>query len=150
MTLLSDHFSLEELTFSQIASRSGLDNTPTPAQIANLTRLCETVLEPARVLLGVPLHIDSGFRSASLNVKVGGARNSAHMEGLAADFKVTGIPLAVAFDQLRRSTRIPFAQCIFECTAWIHISIAPEGQLPQRDVLMATGRPGAWKYERVT
>jgi len=146
---LSDHFSLEELTFSQIAARSGLDNTPTPAQIANLTRLCETVLEPARVLLGLPLHIDSGFRSATLNVKVGGSRSSAHMEGLAADFKV-GMPLAVAFDQLRRSTRIPFHQCIFECAAWIHISIAPDGQLPQRDVLTATGKPGSWKYERVT
>lgn len=149
MTLLSDHFSLEEMVFSQIAARSGLDNTPTPAQIANLTRLCETVLEPTRVLLGLPLHIDSGFRSAALNLKVGGARSSAHMEGLAADFKV-GMPLTTAFDQLRRSASIPYDQCIFECAAWIHISIAPSGQLPRREALTAAGRPGSWKYERVT
>jgi len=146
---LSDHFSLEELTFSQIAARSGLDNTPTPAQIANLTRLCETVLEPARVLLGLPLHIDSGFRSATLNVKVGGARSSAHMDGRAADFKV-GMPLAVAFDQLRRSTSIPYDQILLECASWIHIAITPDGQLPRREAFTAAGRPGSWKYERVT
>src|SRR6266581_1329607 len=63
---LSEHFSLDELTFSQIALRHGIDNTPDDAEIANLIELCTTLLEPCRGILGAPLYIDSGFRFAPL------------------------------------------------------------------------------------
>ena len=49
---LTPNFSLDELTFSSTALRHGLDNTPDDAQVAALHRLCETLLEPARALLG--------------------------------------------------------------------------------------------------
>src|SRR5207245_2687878 len=94
MTQLSEHFSLEELTFSQIAARTGVNNDPSanPIIMANLTRLCETLLEPARLILGVPLHIDSGYRSRFVNDQVGGATNSAHIDGRAADLIPIGLP----------------------------------------------------------
>ena len=64
---LSPFFSLDEMTRSQTALRLGLDNTPPAEAIAELRRLCANLLEPARLLLGVPLHVDSGFRCSALN-----------------------------------------------------------------------------------
>ena len=149
MTQLTEHFSLEELTFSQVASRQGIDNKPTPEVVTNLTRLATTLLEPARALIDTPTHVDSGYRSPLVNAAVGGARDSAHMDGRAADTVFLGVPLQQAFDTLR-ATSLPFDQIIFECQAWIHLSIAPEGQEPRRQALTATGHPGAWHYELVT
>ena len=80
---LSEHFTLEELIFSQTAMRKGIDNTPAPDIVRNLRRLAGA-LEDVRALLGAPVVISSGFRGEALNRAVGGARNSAHMRGLAA------------------------------------------------------------------
>jgi len=143
---LSQHFSLEELTFSQVAARTGIDNTPSDEVVANLTRLCNLLLEPARAMLEVPVHVDSGYRSTVVNAAVGGARDSAHMSGRAADTVFLGIPLEEAFDKLRASD-LPFDQIIFECRAWIHLAIAPEGVQPRREALTATGHAGAWHYQ---
>jgi uncharacterized protein YcbK (DUF882 family) len=38
-----------------------------------------------------PITINSGYRSRELNRKVGGASNSYHMKGMAADFTIRGI-----------------------------------------------------------
>lgn len=151
MTQLSPNFSLEELTRSQVASRNGFDNTPDPDVLANLTRLCETLLEPARIVLAthfgreVPLHVDSGYRSPVLNEIIGGAQNSAHCEGRAADVVPVGISLMDAFHTLMQST-LPLDQLIFECQSWIHMAIAAPGVTPRREFLLASGHPGAWTY----
>lgn len=148
MTPITQHFSLEELTRSELASRRGLNNTPGPAEQANLERLAETLLEPARWLLGVPLRINSGYRSDIVNAIVGGARNSAHMDGRAADLVPAGLDLRAAFDQLRASG-LPFDQIILECNAWIHLAVARDGEAPRRQALLASGGPGAWHYTEV-
>lgn len=145
---LSEHFTLAELTFSQRAARSGIDNTPDTEHIANLRHLCEDLLEPARAVLGVPLHIDSGYRSLLVNTAVGGDVASAHMDGRAADCIPIGMDLQQAFDLLRRSA-LPYDRIIFECRAWIHIGMAHLGQQPRRIAETATGRPGVWQYQLV-
>jgi zinc D-Ala-D-Ala carboxypeptidase len=136
---LSEHFSLEELTASEIALRRGLNNTPYPKQVENLRRLCETVLEPVRALLGVPLHINSGFRSAAVNYAVGGAANSAHLEGRAADWVPVGMELEEAFKRLLAQKELPYDQVIreFPPGGWIHTAVAVEGQPVRREVLVA-------------
>jgi len=149
MTNLSEHFTLEELTFSEIALRKGLINIPSPVQIENLKRLATTALEPARLLLGVPIHSNSGYRSLTVNSAVGGAPDSAHVDGRADDMVPIDVPLRNAFDALRTSP-IPYDQIIFECQAWIHIAIAPLGKEPRREALTATGHAGAWHYQRVS
>ena len=63
---LSPHFSLEELTHSDIATRLGIDNTPTVEIINNLTFLAGE-LEYVRDILGNPMLISSGYRSYVLN-----------------------------------------------------------------------------------
>ena len=42
---LSDHFSLEELTVSEIGKRFNIDNTPNESVIANLKRLAQLLEE---------------------------------------------------------------------------------------------------------
>jgi zinc D-Ala-D-Ala carboxypeptidase len=145
---LSPHFTLEEMVFSEIALRKGLDNVPSMTQAACLATLCHTLLEPARELLGAPLRIHSGYRSPAVNEAVGGAATSAHMDGRAADFVPVDLPLLNAFHALRTS-QLPYSQIIFECASWIHIAIATPGIKPAREALTATGRPGNWRYERV-
>jgi Peptidase M15 len=83
---ISEHFTLEELSFSEAAARLGLDNTPIPIVITNLG-LVATVMERIRTLLGDrPIVVHSGYRSAEVNQAVGGVVTSAHCHGLACDF----------------------------------------------------------------
>ena len=42
-------------------------------------------LEQVRILYGKPITITSGYRCPSHNVRIGGATNSSHLAGLAAD-----------------------------------------------------------------
>jgi len=146
---LSPSFTLDQMTHSDTALRKGIDNTPNAGEITNLTKLCETLLEPVQQLIGVPLVINSGYRSPTLNQAVGGATGSAHMDGRACDFKLgKGMDLQTAFDQLRRSS-LPYDQIIFECKAWIHIAIPKVGVGPRRQAMTATGTPGKWAYMQV-
>jgi zinc D-Ala-D-Ala carboxypeptidase len=147
-TRLSPNFTLAELTFSEVALRLGFDNEPPAALIPNLQRLCQMILEPARTLLNVPLHVNSGYRSHELNAAIGGATDSAHMYCRAADILPIGMPLLEAFEKLRTSA-IAYDQIIVECGAWIHIAIAMEDAAPRRQALTASGRPGNWHYEAV-
>jgi len=149
MTPLSPHFSLEELTFSQIALRRGIINTPNEAQIGALTRLCVTLLEPARTLLGVHLHVDSGFRNPEVNRLVGStAPHSAHLDGRGADIIPIGMDLHDAFALVRASS-LPFDQLIIECNAWLHLAIADTDEPTRRDCLTCTGTPGHWTYTHI-
>lgn len=150
MTQLSEHFTLEEMVFSSTALRHNLDNTPNEEQTAALTRLCQTLLEPARELLGsVPFHVDSGFRCRELNALVRGIPTSAHLDGRAADIIPTGLDLHLCFDELRKSA-LPYDQIIFECAAWIHLAVARDGEQPRREALMAVrDAAGRFSYQRV-
>jgi len=143
---ISAHFSLDELTFSQTAARKGIDNTPPPEAIEELQRLCSVILEPLRSMVNCAIHIDSGYRSPQLNAAVGGAQDSAHMSGRAADIVLIGLDLRTAFGIVRDSA-LPFDQVIIECNAWIHVSIAPSGTAPRKEALLASGYPGNWHYE---
>ncbi len=55
------------------------------------------LLQKIRDYFQAPVTINSGYRTAAYNAKIGGAKNSQHMLGMAADIVVTGItPIAVA------------------------------------------------------
>lgn len=141
--LLSPHFRLSELTLSQKAVRLALDNTPSAAQLANLERLCTTLLEPMRLALDSPIVISSGFRSRLVNTAVGGSKTSDHLDGRAADLIVPGFAHGDVLALARAVAKmdLPFAQLIYEGT-WLHISIAREGAVASHEVLTARFRPG--------
>lgn len=121
---LSEHFTFEELTFSSTAVRRNIDNEPNLIVTGHL-RTTAAGLERVRVILGAPLHIDSGYRSPALNTAVGGVSNSAHLSGFAADFvcPAFGNPLAIVH-RLQTEAGLEFDQLIQEGT-WVHISFAP-------------------------
>lgn len=127
---MTPHFTIAELTRSQKAIDLGILNVPTVVQRANLQMLAET-LEEIRELLGHPIKLSSAFRSKELNAAVGGAKASAHMEGLAADFTCPdfGTPLQVA--EAIAASGIKFDQCIHEYGRWVHLGIGGQerGQL---------------------
>jgi hypothetical protein len=134
---LTDHFTLDELTASDVARTRHIDNTPSAATVENLRRLAQT-LEQARVLLGgKPMQITSGYRCPALNRAVGGVASSAHLAGLAADFVCPkfGAPLDVV--RKLAASNLAFDQLIHEGGRWVHIGLAADGVKPRRQVLTA-------------
>ncbi len=138
---LTEHFSLEELTFSSTAQRLGIDNTPDAGTVTRLTVLANG-LEIVRSLLKAPMHIDSGYRCQELNKAVGGVANSAHLEGYAADFicPAFGTPTEIA--KAIVGSGMLFDQCIQEGT-WVHISFDP---CARRQAMTATFGPHGATY----
>lgn len=90
------NFTIGELIQSSTACRLGIDNNPTPTVRVHLTETI-TLLESIRAeweeycaehSLGTPaIRVSSGYRSPELNKAVGGVKNSAHVEGYAADLQ---------------------------------------------------------------
>jgi len=138
---ISEHFTLEELSFSEAAARLGLDNTPIPIVITNLGRVA-AVMERIRTLLGDrPIVVHSGYRSVEVNRAVGGVVTSAHCRGLACDFVCSafGTPAEVALAILKSD--IEYDQLILEY-GWVHVGLAQEGLLCRREALTKRS-PGA-------
>ena len=125
MTQISKNFTLEELTRSDTATRLGIDEQFAPSQeiIANLTALCENVLEPLLEKLGKAIHITSGYRCERVNKAIGGAKTSQHVQGEAADFHVDGMSVNELY-QFVKETDIKYSQLIneFSPTGWVHCS----------------------------
>lgn len=145
MTQLSDHFSVRELTFSETAARMGHEVEPSPAQLANLKRLCVELLEPIRTQLGRPIVVSSGLRPPWLNVLVGGSMTSAHMDGLAADINAVGMsPSALA--RWIKNQGFAVDQVIEEFGRWVHVSVNPTGVKPRNQYLTASKVSGETVY----
>lgn len=134
------HFTEEELKRTD----TGLPNEPDNIQWANLVRLVADALEPMREIVG-PLRVNSAFRSRAVNARIGGAKNSQHMLGQAADVVPLKAGLERAFQDVKASS-IPYDQLIIEPT-WIHISIAAFGSKPRRQTLRAHREGGRMVYE---
>ena len=141
-TWLTNNFRLAELT----RTSCGLPNVPNQAQTDNLKHLATNYLQPLRDRYG-PIRINSGFRTPEVNKAVGGAKNSAHMQGNAADIYVPSALLAclyvsffheryvkegIGYDQLivsyRRSTG----------NWWLHLGIASQSSYNRMQVKFLT------------
>ena len=127
---LSLHFSLAQLTYSEVAEKMGIDNSPAPDIVENLKRLASE-LERVQALLGAPLDISSGYRCAALNAAVGGSDTSQHVRGLAADFACPGFGTPLDVARAMRQSDMDFDQCILEYGRWVHLSFsdAPRGRV---------------------
>jgi zinc D-Ala-D-Ala carboxypeptidase len=143
--ILTPHFTYEELIASDFATRRGIDNKPPANVLPNLMRLAQ-LLEKVRMLVGVPIRVNSGYRSPALNRAVNGSTLSAHCDGRAADFVVPdyGTPRAVA-ERIARSD-VPFDQLILEGEAWVHIGIARFEVQPRLQILTAQFNGGPATY----
>ena len=90
---MTKHFKKEELArcFRENGSRcrecplrQSANKLPDGVE-GNLEALVANVLEPARLRLGKPIVVNSGYRCCIHNSRVGGVANSQHMKGEAAD-----------------------------------------------------------------
>jgi uncharacterized protein YcbK (DUF882 family) len=80
---LTDNFSLQEF--------QSKDGAPFPNEVVtNLITLAKQ-LQVLRDHLGKPITITSGYRSKEHNMKIGGALDSFHVRGMAADIQVAGM-----------------------------------------------------------
>ena len=79
------YFCVEEMISSATARREGIDNRPTESAYHLLHVLVDQLLDPIREAWGGPIVVSSGYRCKKLNTLVGGAKNSHHMLGCAAD-----------------------------------------------------------------
>lgn len=131
---LSEHFTLEEFLVSQEGTRHGIINTPSASALVNLGRLAES-LELCRIILGHPIHINSGYRNPTLNRLVGGAHDSAHMYGMAADIICPKFGNALEVCRAIAGHGIDFDQIIFEFGAWCHFAIGDAGASPRKELL---------------
>ena len=86
------YFTISELTASATALREGIDNRPPKCAYHLLHVLVDQLLDPIREAWGEPIVVSSGYRCKELNTLVGGAKNSHHLLGCAADI-IGGLPL---------------------------------------------------------
>lgn len=112
-----------------------IDNSPSAEIVSNLRVLAQG-LERVRVALqGRPIHVNSGYRCVALNKKIGGAKNSRHMSGLAADIICPsfGSPLEVC--RAIGDAGLAPDQIIHEFGQWCHVSFAAPGSSPRGELL---------------
>lgn len=144
---LSPNFYLAEFTTSQAAERAGLDNDPGPTEIANLQALVNNVLQPLRDAMGEPLIVSSGYRSPQVNELIGGAMESQHLAGEAADIQIFGIDNR-DLAQYIIDLGLPFDQLILEYyspqkgpnSGWVHVSHRASGG-NRKSILRAIANP---------
>lgn len=115
------NFSMSELIRSDVASKNGINNTPSSSSLDNLFDLIVYCLQPVRNVIDKPMIITSGYRCTKLNKLVGGTKNSHHLIGCAADFIVTGLKPSEIINTILKSD-IRFNQLINEYDKWVHIS----------------------------
>ena len=115
------YFTLTELIRSSTAIRHGIDNTPDAETIKRLEALVENVLDPLREAYGKPITVTSGYRCPRLNRAVGGAANSQHIKGEAADITAGSPSENLYIYNLLKN--LPIDQAINERKgSWIHVS----------------------------
>lgn len=137
-TKVTDHFSLEELI------PDGMNPAEIPVSVrANLVTLAESILEPARVGLGLPFIVSGrGYRPPARNQRVGGVSTSDHMTGCAVDFHAAATSMKPwdettrdAFDWIRIHLDGRFGQLIWEDQRghfglpgklWVHVALRTE------------------------
>ena len=120
---LSNNFDLAEFVKSDIATRMGIDNTPTFQEVENIARLVVNVLQPLRNAYGKPITVNSGYRCPALNKAVGGSTTSSHMKGEAADITAGSKEENKVLFELVKKLNLSFDQLIDEKDfSWVHVS----------------------------
>ena len=126
---LSEHFTLGEMT---VSNHKEVYNIPSHEAIANLANLSKW-LEVLRERAGTPIIINSGYRSPQLNRKIGGAANSNHLTGCAADIRTSGMEQAICYAAIlinyAKESQQDFDEMLIERNRygaiWLHFAVRP-------------------------
>ena len=149
MEHVTNHFTTDELEFSEKAVRLGLDNTCPPEYYANRLNLAEH-LELIRNHFDRPVRVISGYRNDVVNKAVGGSKTSAHRTTSAADIRVPGVPVLDVCQWCADNIE-DYDQIINEFpesgNGWMHLGFT--NGTPRRQLLTAVKRMVNGKLETV-
>lgn len=140
---IADHFTLRELTRSQIAQRDHIDNAfAERSHLEAAVHLAREVMQPIRDAFG-PLTPNSVYRGQALeralkNKPAGWISRSQHARGEACDLEVASLSTLEFAEWVAKN--LDYDQLICECynpaagldSGWVHISLAPPGK-PNRN-----------------
>ena len=118
---LSEHFMLSEFC----NWKKYPENNPTVQQISNMIYGCRNLLEPARQAIGCPIIINSGFRNTDVNRRVGGVKNSQHLQGCAADIRPKDSSQFQRLVDFLKAHKL--TDQLLTGNGWLHISWKPFG-----------------------
>lgn len=110
---LSPHFSRHEFACKDGCGRDTMDYETL------------TVIEDVRSHFGVSTTVNSGYRCAAHNKAVGGASNSQHLYGRAADIVVSGVAPSKVYDYL--SKKYPNKYGVGKYSTFTHIDTRTNG-----------------------
>jgi len=126
---ISEHISYKEVIYSQTAIRNNIDNDPNIDQLKRIQLAAENIFEPLREWVAGPVKINSCFRSAELNKRIGGAQSSQHCanNGAAFDLDDTYGHKTNAEMFYHIKDNLDFDQLIWEFGTdknpnWVHVS----------------------------
>lgn len=128
MTQITEHFTLSEVTFSETATRLGIDNSLPPKLMPNVQATAQMMELIRQHLGGVPVRVSSWYRCVSLNRRLGSSDSSDHTLGFAVDFRADGFgpPLRVAHALAASVDSLGIGQLIAEFASsgggWVHVS----------------------------
>ncbi len=149
---ISKHISYKEAVKSRTATINGIDNHPDQEQLERMKNVAEKVFEPLREHFGVPIVINSFFRSEELNRRIGGATRSSHMTGEAIDIDDTmgGVTNSEMFHWIKDN--LVFEKMIWEygndeSPNWIHVSLSMDGE-NKNQLLRARRDEGKTHYDQ--
>jgi hypothetical protein len=125
---LSTHFWLLELTATMHRT---IDNRPSLGVIERLHDLANIMLEPILMRFG-SIFVTSGYRCQTLNTVIGGAQDSAHTYGCAADLvpRLNTVTLDGMIRWIVNDSGLPYDQVIIEHAtpgSWLHIGMLRPG-----------------------
>lgn len=104
----SEHFSKKELACKCCGEPGSID-----------MGLIEA-LEDLRLLAGCPLIVTSGYRCPKHNAEVGGAKDSQHLKGTAADVRAKNL---TPLELFALAAQIPAINGIGLYKSWVHIDV---------------------------
>lgn len=120
---MAKYFTLGEMCQSETALSMRINNTPDLETIERIDALMEQCLDKVREMWGKPIGVNSGYRCYELNKAVGGAKNSQHLRGEAADITTGSKENNRKLFDLIVASDIDFDQLIDESGyRWLHIS----------------------------
>ena len=103
----------------------------------NLQNLIDKCLDPVREKLAQPVIVTSAYRPPRLNAKVGGAKNSNHLYGYAADIHTgngstdnvkiikTVLKLGIIYDELIAEGAKFNSDGTLKSCEWVHVAVRP-------------------------
>ena len=139
---LSEHLTLAEMCKTSAKTADG--NIPSHVHIENLKRLCRwlerlrqkynlNIKEKIKNKNDEPIIINSGYRSPAVNKAVGGAQNSNHLTGCAADIRCLGIEQALRYAttllDISDESKEDFDELLIEKSSrsiWVHFAVRPK------------------------